>query len=171
MSEHEQITIQQTPFRVPMRYKAGDTLTDNEAAALNQTLHENLRNIWAPKVKSGLANGETPETLQAKFDAYAADYQFGRRRAPRGTGGILGVTIDPVPALALTMARTIIGKAVKEKNLGWPTSKISEAAKQLLDRQGPDGPIMQGARARWEAERAAGEAAMAEVGAVLGEAA
>lgn len=167
MSEHEQITIQQTPFRVPMRYAAGHTLNDNEAAALNQTLHENLRNIWAPKVKAGLANGETPETLQAKFDAYAAEYQFGRRRGPRGTP----TSPDPVPAIALAMAKDIVRKAVKEKNLGWPTSKISEAAKQFLDRQGPDGALMQAARQRHEAERAAGEAAMAEVDAVLGEAA
>lgn len=163
MSEHEQITIQKTPFRVPMRYAAGHTLTDNEAAALNQTLHENLRNIWAPKVKSGLANGETPETLQAKFDAYAADYQFGRRRAPRG--GSTGP--DPVPAIALAMARDIVRKAVKEKNLGWSTTKISTAAKQLLDRQGPDGTLMQAARQRHAAETAAGEAIMTEVSEVL----
>jgi hypothetical protein len=163
MSTHEQITIQQTPFRVPMRYAAGHTLNDNEAAALNQTLHENLRNIWAPKVKSGLANGETPETLQAKFDTYAAEYQFGRRRAPRG--GSSGP--DPVPTIALAMAKDIVRKAVKAKGLGWPTSKISVAAKQLLDRQGPEGALIQTARARAEAERAAGEAAMAEVGAVL----
>jgi hypothetical protein len=163
MSEHEQITIQNTPFRVPMRYAAGHTLNDNEAAALNQTLHENLRNIWAPKVKHGLANGESPETLQAKFDAYAADYQFGRRRARRGAQE----GPDPVPTMALTMAKDLVRRVVKEKNLGWPTSKISTAAKQLIDRQGPEGPLMQAARQRAEAERAAGEAAMAEVGAVL----
>jgi hypothetical protein len=167
MSEHEQITIQQTPFRVPMRYQAGHTLNDNEAAALNQTLHENLRNIWAPKVKSGLANGETPETLQAKFDAYAAEYEFGRRRAPRGTH----TGPDPVPAIALAMAKDIVRKAVKAKGLSWYTSKISEAAKQLLDRQGPEGALIQAARQRAEAERAAGEAAMAEVTEVLNEAA
>lgn len=162
MSEHEQITIQQTAFRVPMRYQAGHALTENEAMALNQTLHENLRNIWAPKVKVGLANGETPETLQTKFDAYAENYTFGRRRIRSGTTGP-----DPVATVALAMARDFVRKIVKDKNLGWPTAKISEGARQLLKHQGPDGPLMQAARQRIEAERAAGEASMAEVGAVL----
>ena len=161
MSDHEQITIQETPFRVPMRYQAGHQLNDREAMALNQALHENLRNIWAPKVKKGLENGETPETLQAQFDEYAQSYEFGRRRTRRSGGP------DPVPAIALTMAKDIVRRAVKEKGLDWPTAKVSEAAQQLLDRQGPDGPLVQAARQRAEAERAAGESVMAEVGAVL----
>jgi hypothetical protein len=164
MPEHEQITIQNTAFRVPMRYAAGHTLNDAEANALNQTLHDNLRNIWSPKVKKGLADGETPETLQTKFDEYANTYQFGVRRRARG-GVATGP--DPVPAIAMNMARDLVRREVKRKNLGWPTSKISEAAKQLIDRQGPEGPLMQAARLRHETERSAGEAAMAEVDAVL----
>lgn len=163
MSDHEQITIHQTVFRVPMRYKEGHALTTGEANALNQALHSSLRNIWAPRVKTGLANGETPETLQTKLDAYAADYQFGARRRRGSTAA----GPDPANAIALTMARDLVRKAAKAKGLNWPTSKVSEAASQLLARQGDNGTLITQARQRVEAERIAGQAIMEDVDSIL----
>ena len=160
MAENELITIHDTLFQVPMRYAAGHTLNEREANALNGALHSSLRNIWAPKVKAGLANGETPAQLQEKLDAYARDYQFGGRR--RRHDAPLAYP-DPALAIAMNMARARVREAVKAKDLGWSTAKITEAAKQLLDRQGPEGPLMTAARQVAEAERAAGEAVMAEV--------
>lgn len=167
MSEHEQITISGKSFRVPMRYAAGHALSEGEATALNQTLHGALRNIWAPKVKVGLANGETPETLQAKLDAYAADYKLGtrQRRGAQAPGP------DPANAIALAMARDLVRKAVKAKGLSWSTTKISEAASQLLARQGDNGTLVTQARQRVEAERIAGQAIMDDVDSVLTDAA
>lgn len=164
MSDHEQITIQNTLFRVPMRYSAGHTLNESEANALNQTLHGNLRNIWAPKVKKALEEGETPEQLQARLDSYAQSYQFGVRRRPRGSAPL---SPDPARGIALNMARARVREAVKAKDLNWPASEINKAAQQLLDRQGPDGALMTAARQQLEAERAAGEAAMIEVGEII----
>ena len=164
MSRHEQITIQGNPFRVPMRYHEGHTLSQNEADALNQTLHENLRNIWSPKVKKALETGEENlEALQAEFDRYAAEYQFGVRRRPRGAQG----ATEPVEGIALNMARDLVRKAVKSKGLDWSTSKITEAARQLLERQGPEGPLMQAARQRAEAERMAGQTVMEDIEGLL----
>ena len=60
---YDQITIQGQVFRVPLRYKAGDVLKENEAGALNQTYHENLRNNFASKVRDGVEAGASNEAL------------------------------------------------------------------------------------------------------------
>jgi hypothetical protein len=95
---YDQITIQGQTFRVPIRYAAGHTLTEGEASALNQTLHENLRNNFARKVAEGSEAGIPQETLQQQLDDYANDYQFGVRT---GGGGFRG---DPVMTMAMNIA-------------------------------------------------------------------
>src|SRR5262245_48329413 len=161
---YDQITIQGKPFRVPVRYAAGHTLNEGEAGALNQTLHENLRNNFASKVRDGLEAGLSDEVLQQQRDDYAAEYAFGVR-----TGG--GYRGDPVTTLAMNAARLIIRQAVKSKGFNedeWPASRVSQAAKALLDQQGADGKIMAAARAQVEAEKQAAAEAMTSVNEILG---
>lgn len=157
---YDQITIQGQTFRVPIRYAAGHTLNEGEASALNQTLHENLRNNFAKKVNEGVEAGVPLETLQQQLDDYANEYQFGVRT---GGGGFRG---DPVMTLAMNVARELVRQAVKAKGLDqdeWPASRISQAAKALLDRQGDDGKIITSARKQVEAEREAAREAMSSV--------
>jgi hypothetical protein len=152
-------------FRVPIRYAAGHTLTDGEAGALNQTLHENLRNNFAKKVSEGQEAGVPVETLQQQLDDYANDYQFGVRT---GGGGFRG---DPVMTLSMNIARELIRNVIKSKGLDqdeWPAPRISQAAKALLDSQGDDGKIIQTARKQVEAEKEAAKEAMASVNELLG---
>jgi len=162
---YDQITIQGTTFRVPIRYAAGHVLTDGEAGALNQTLHENLRNNFAKKVSEGQDAGVPMETLQQQLDDYANDYQFGVRT---GGGGFRG---DPVMTLAMNIAREMVRAAIKQKGLDqdqWPAARISQAAKALLDQQGEDGKIIQTARRQVDAEKEAAKEAMASVTELLG---
>lgn len=162
---YDQITIQGQAFKVPIRYAAGHALTEGEAGALNQTLHENLRNNFAKKVAEGVEAGVPIATLQQQLDDYANDYQFGVRT---GGGGFRG---DPVMTLAMNVARELVRSAVKEKKLDpeeWPASRISQAAKALLDSQGDDGKIIQMARKQIEAEKEAAKEAMASVNDLLG---
>lgn len=164
-NQYDQITIQGQVFRVPLRYSVGHSLTEGEAAALNQTLHENLRNNFAKKVSEGTEAGVPLETMQQQLDDYANDYQFGVRT---GGGGFRG---DPVTTLAMNVAREVIRNAIKLKALNqddWPASRISQAAKALLDSQGEDGKIMQTARKQIDAEREAAKEAMASVNELLG---
>ena len=164
MAEYDQITIQGQVFKVPLRYKAGDVLKENEAGALNQTFHENLRNNFASKVRDGVEANVPIETIQQQLDDYANDYQFGVRT---GGGGYRG---DPVTTLAMNIARDLVRQVIKKKGLDpedWPASKVSLAAKQLLDSQGESGSIVATARKQIEAEKAAGAAALAEVGEIL----
>jgi hypothetical protein len=164
MAEYDQITIQGQAFRVPLRYKAGDVLKENEAGALNQTFHENLRNNFASRVRDGVEANVPIETLQQQLDDYANDYQFGVRT---GGGGYRG---DPVTTLAMNIARELVRQVIKKKGLDaedWPASKVSLAAKQLLDSQGENGSVITTARKQIEAEKAAGAAALAEVGEIL----
>ena len=161
---YDQITIQGSLFRVPIRYAAGHTLNDGEASALNQTLHENLRNNFAKKVSEGQEAGIPLETLQQQLDDYANDYQFGVRT---GGGGFRG---DPVMTLAMNIAREMVRAAVKGKGLDqddWPASRVSQAAKALLDSQGEDGKLIQTARRQVDAEREAAKEAMQSVNELL----
>lgn len=161
---YDQITIQGKTFRVPIRYAAGHVLTEGEAGALNQTLHENLRNNFASKVRDGDEAGVPQETLQQQLDDYASEYAFGQRG---GGGGFRG---DPVMSLAMSVSRELVRKAIKEKNLDqdeWPASRITTAAKALLDSQGPDGKIVSTARRTVEAERQVAGETMQQVNELL----
>lgn len=163
-NNYDQITIQGTMFRVPIRYAAGHSLTEGEAGALNQTFHENLRNNFASRVRDGVEAGVAMEILQQQLDDYANDYQFGVRS---GGGGYRG---DPVMTLAMNIAREMVRAAVKSKGLDqddWPASRVSQAAKSLLDSQGEDGKILQTARRQIEAEREVAKEAMASVNELL----
>jgi hypothetical protein len=161
----DQITIQGKSFNVPLRYQAGHVLTDGEASALNQTLHENLRNNFAKKVAEGDEAGLPQETLQQQLDDYANDYQFGVRS---GGGGFRG---DPVMTLAMNMARELVRKALKAKDQNmedWPAGRISKFAKDLIDQQGENGKLITAAKKHLEAEKDAAKAALNEVNEMLG---
>src|SRR5215472_10310536 len=130
----EQITIAGHPFNVPTRYEEGHELTANEAAALNQTFHENLRNNFAKRVEEKKNGADRIEDeavladLQGQLDRYAEDYEFGVR-----TGG--GAVRDPVMSEAMTIARTKVWEHLKRKGVkrkDVEAAKITEAAKKLL---------------------------------------
>lgn len=118
----EQITIAGTIYTAPSPYVAGHTVTEGEASALNQVLHENGRNNLARKAKDGTLT-------QADVDAYFATYQFGVR-----TGGG-GARRDPIESKAMDIARDKVRDALKRggKNLkDFTAAQITQAATQAL---------------------------------------
>jgi hypothetical protein len=61
-----------------------------------------------------------------------------------------------VETLAMNVPREPVRNAIKSMGLDagdWPASRISQAAKELLESQGEDGKILQTARKQIEAER------------------
>ncbi len=148
-SKLEEITIQGHTFLAPIKYAEGHVLTANEAGALNQTYHENLRNNFASSVRNRVAelygtkdeDGKVvsvPEDaslddgqladLQAEFDKYAAEYEFGARRS-----GGARAPADPVEREALNLAKAAVKAALKAKNIKAEVEAINEAAKRLVD--------------------------------------
>jgi hypothetical protein len=133
------ITIQGLEFEVMQPYSEGHQLTAGEAAALNQTLAENLRNNFAPAVRKAVAeyrkaNGlaedaEVPVTnldrdeLQQNLDKYAEDYEFGVGRA----GGIRAPK-DPIEREAHRIAQEKVKAALATKNV-----KLSSVSKEKMD--------------------------------------
>ena len=116
------VTIAGTAYEIEPRYAEGHVLNANEAAALNQTFFENIRNNFAPRAKEGAD--------QSALNDYVASYQFGVR-----TGG--GGARDPIQTEAMSMARDAIRDAIKKsgKNISEYTQKsITEAASKLLER-------------------------------------
>lgn len=154
----EQITIAGETFTAPTPYAEGHTLDANEASALNQLLHENLRNNFAKKVKDAKEAGTFDlAAFQAQFDQYADGYKFGVR-----TGGGGGRTTDPVKREAMEIAVETVklklkakGKTIGPKG-NYTMAQVREAAGRYLEAH-PE--IMDEARARVEEakERAAEE--------------
>ena len=146
----EQITIAGETFSAPMRYEEGHELTAGEAAALNQTYHENLRNNFAKKVKDAKEAGSFDlAAFQGEFDTYAEAYQFGLRVG----GG--GVTRDPVMSEAMSIARGQIRVALRKKGVkiaSVDAAALTAAAKKLIDK---NPQIMELAKQRVEEAQAA----------------
>jgi hypothetical protein len=141
------ITIQGLEFEAPQPYVAGvHTLTEGEASALNQTLAENLRNNFAPSIKSAIAeyrkaNGLAEDAevavtsldydaLDSAFQKYADEYEFGVRKA----GGIRTPT-DPIQREAHRIALDKVKTALNVKNVkltSVPKEKMAEFVSQVL---------------------------------------
>ena len=100
-----EITVAGETLLAPVPYVAGHQLTPNEASAMNQLLHENLRNNFARKVEELKKDGKD---LQTEFDAYALEYEFGVR----------GVrTRDPIKQQAIELALQRIKQVLKDKGV------------------------------------------------------
>lgn len=117
------ITIAEVVVACPQPYTEGHPLTVNEAAALNQTYAENVRNNLAKRVK------EKPGEAQSIVDEYCQTYEFGVRRAMAGG--------DPVEKEAMDMARAKVKEALKANGhvlKDIPAEKITELAQGVLDK-------------------------------------
>lgn len=130
----ETIVIQGLDFNVPTPYAAGHVLAENEASALNQLLHENLRNNFASKVKKAkeeAGDGEVDHgALQAALDEYASTYSFG----VRSVSGIAKPSMDPVRREALKLATEAVRAAIKAKGLkGVSKESIEQLATEAVD--------------------------------------
>lgn len=122
------ITVQGLTFAASIPYVEGPTtLTAGEASALNQVRVENLRNNFASTVKAAKeeyakANNMAEEdvtaehldaaALQAQFDQYDREYQFGIRRVGGGDSGR-----TPVEREARKIAREKVLEALKGKGI------------------------------------------------------
>lgn len=143
------ITIQGLEFEAPQPYKAGaHELTAGEASALNQTLAENLRNNFAPRIKAAMAeyrkanslaeDAEVPvanldqDALSEAFAKYADEYEFGVR-----TAGGTRTPSDPVEREAQRIARDKVKAALNAKSIkldSVPKEKMAEYIKQVLEK-------------------------------------
>jgi hypothetical protein len=152
------ITIQGYEFPVHPRYKAGHTLSETEADALNQAYWDNLRNNFTSKVKaakaqSGDLSEATLKDLIRQFEGYAQEYQFGQRRT----------AADPinaqVDAQALSLARTAIRDVMRQqgKKDAYTAEQVEAAAHELV---GNDPTFRQKAEKAVAERRANAEAAL-----------
>lgn len=138
------ITVQGYKFEVPeaviARYEPGYVLqTQGEAHALQQTMLENLRNNFAPRVKKVLDGAEslTPDQtseLQTEFADYAAKYEFGIRQPGQGRK-----IVDPVEREMFKLAKEDITKAFMAKYNQKPDKEtLAEKAEQLIELKSDD---------------------------------
>jgi hypothetical protein len=126
-----------------MPFKAGHTVNENEAHALNQVLAENVRNNLAgdfKEAKEEAAKNGTEldvKALQRMTDLYIKGdgkedkgYEFGVR-----TGGVR--VADPVEAAALEFARGLVRKNITQtggKLKDFSRAQITERAEKLLEK-------------------------------------
>jgi len=131
------ITVQGQILDAPQPFAEGHVLRPNEAAVLNQTYAENLRNNFASGIKKLVEEAKKAGTepdfsnLQAKFDEYVQTYDFGVRRAGGGA-----VTLDPVSREAMRLAREAVLNALKAKGISQKEAgkeKIAELSEQVFE--------------------------------------
>lgn len=149
-------TIQGLVFSVPQPFTEGHTCTANEAAVLNQTLAENVRNNMASKVDKAKENGST-DNIQAEIDEYVTGYEFGVRK-----GGSIGPK-DPVEREALAIAESKVKEALKAKGYSLKdvgTERIRELAKETIGKY-PE--ITEQARQIVETRKSVGEEVLADI--------
>lgn len=146
-------TIQGREYTAVPPYTAGHVLQENEAHAINQVWVENIRNNFAGgplrklKMKVAEVNGWFKgegdekkldwekvtnddldlEEVNAEFDKYVENYEFGARRA----GGVRAPA-DPVEAEARKIAKEALRPLLAANN--YKISEITaEQWKQLID--------------------------------------
>jgi len=142
-----QVTIAGKEFEIDEPYRAGHPLTEGEAAAMNQTYRENVRNNMAARVKEG--------ATQEDVTSYAEAYEFGVR-----TGG--GRTAaDPVMREAINLAKTAIKKYLKDHNKTADKEVINAKAEELAN--DPEKEYMDRARRIVEEQRNAASIALDEI--------
>lgn len=126
-TDRKAITIQGLTLNAVSPYKEGHTLNANEAAVLNQTLAENLRNNFAGAVATAVkaAGGEHGKVdvtaLQKDFDIYIKSYEFGVRKG----GGFSG---DPVAREARSIAKETAKQVLKSKG-----HKLADVTAETMD--------------------------------------
>lgn len=142
-AETKNITVQGVKLTVPQPYTEGHQLTENEAAALNQVLSENLRNNFAAQIrrakdeaeKAGEKYQPDAEALQTEMDQYVAEYEFGVKR----TGAASTAHLDPVEKEMHTLARNAIKQAIMAKGVKLkdvPKEKVESLVEQYLAQYG-----------------------------------
>ena len=130
----QEITIQGLTFVIPAPYHTGYVVSAAEAAALNQTYAENLRNNFAKSVKlAAEAGGEVDVAeLQSQLTTYAEGYEFqGRRKS-------VATPVDPVLREATKIAKTSIVEALQAKSIkikDLPEGKMESLIASLLEKK------------------------------------
>lgn len=129
----QQLTIQKFTFTIPAPYAAGPIeLTDGEAAALNQTYAENIRNNFAAQMKKA-AEGETPKELgQTELDVYVASYEFGKRSTGMRSRDPVGVEERRLAREAINALILSKGKKLKDystEQMNTMLGKVVESGK------------------------------------------
>lgn len=117
-------------FTIPEETLAspGDVLDDDTAIQLNRVWRKNVRDNWAPRVKTLLAKGapslEALTTHYAEFAAYAIAYRFSAS-APK-------VQPDPVMQEATLLARETIRAKFRKEKLTLTPAQLEEQVLQVL---------------------------------------
>lgn len=108
------ITIAGVVVECPQPFAEGHILSANEAAALNQTFSENIRNNLAKHFKENAENSEFDP--QAAVDEYVPTYSFGVRRGRS--------VADPIEREAYRMALESVKEALK--NAGYKLKEVGD---------------------------------------------
>lgn len=118
-----QLTIEGDLYELSAPYAAGHVLNEHEAAALNQTRGENVRNNVASQMKRKIKEvGDRPLTADEKSEIvnkYDAEYQFGARSQR---------ILDPVEREARAMATELVKAAAARKNVPFSSIESKDLA-------------------------------------------
>ena len=132
------ITIAGLTMTVPAPFVEGHVLRTNEAAALNQTYAENVRNNFSNSAKKAIQDAGSVDAvsigeLQDQLDEYVKSYDFGVRRG----SGASRTPLDPVEREALNLAIEKVKNALRAKGYQLKEvgqRKIRELAEEAVEK-------------------------------------
>lgn len=136
-ADRNTIKVAGVNLTVPAPFVEGHVLRPNEAAVLNQTYSENLRNNFASTVKKaieeakGIANVDV-SALQEQMDKYIQTYDFGVRSSGGGSR-----SLNPIEREAMNIARSKVRSALKKtgKNVkDYTAEQINKLAEQAVEK-------------------------------------
>jgi hypothetical protein len=123
---YQVITIQKRHWTILAPYAEGHVCTAIEAAVLNQTRAENVRNNWATQMKMA-AEKEGRVLEQEDLDAYDQAYVFGLRKTRTSSGPVLSA----VDKEEWKLAKQKVMDTLKAK--GYKTGKLTDEQKEKVE--------------------------------------
>lgn len=126
-STSREITIQGQDLTLEVPYAEGHVLTAAEASQLNQVFCENIGNNFRSKVKEMLEGGSTADDIQAAFDSYVENYEFGARRVSSGTRK----SADPIEKEARALAKRALTEHFRKKDIDFSSLSVDEKDQAL----------------------------------------
>jgi hypothetical protein len=125
----QSVTIQGEMYEIPAPYAEGHQLSAIEAAVLNQTFSENVRNNVAARMKKR-AEANEPAFTAEEVESYALSYTFEAKtvRGPRAEA------VDPVEREARNLAKSAVMDFLRKKNRTFKSiAETKEARAEWLD--------------------------------------
>lgn len=160
-------TINGLEFSIRQPYEAGQTITEAEAKALNQTRSENIGNNVRAKLKEMQEKGESAEAMAAYVAEVDEKYEFTLASVAASR------KLDPVEREARNIAKELLkshlgqsGRKLTVAPEGLTEDEWKEKVESEIERISATEPVLKQAKKNVDAKKKAADSLMESIGGV-----